>query len=285
MMRPLVLLVLPLALLIASCSDIHVFEGGSRNPHPVKTVVSLSPSTSELAGAYYRATLEGRTASCDYPPSVKVAPVVMNGVKPDYEKIIYIKPDAVFYDKSLFKPEDLSKIESAGIKTYGFGGNSLAEFRKSLWQGASITNNEVLVNDYDDNIYKNLSNAQSSLNGKHLKVAIVDPGAGGEFLVAGTGGFLADIVKQMGQTPIGPNGPLFAKMNPEQLIAQNPDVLIVVGNKGAPDKVYADPRMQATNAWKKRNFFGIPADVAEREGARVDQLVITLGEELTLAKS
>lgn len=285
------LLLLLAFVVFATGCDIKPEEHLRANPHPIKRVVSLSPSTSELGAMWLRSDIIGRTSSCDYPPSVKDAPVIMQGTKPDFEKITSLRPDGVFYDISLFNQSDIDKFKQLNIPTLGLGGNSLEEFLKNLYIAGSATNNETLVSEYDDTIHKEIEGAKLHLSGRHPKVAIVDAtGSGSDYLIAGADGFQADILKQIGAVPVGPKSSLFVKLNPEELIAQNPDAIIVAGNtkddlrEADVKKLYNDPRLQNTTAWKNKSYYGLDAEMVERAGGRMHEYIRQLGNALAMVK-
>src|SRR5579871_5760908 len=105
------LCVIPMLLLaLTGCQDIKVSRF-PQNPHPILKVVSLSPATSELAAIHLSLKVLGGTSSDDYPASSGRVPRVLNGVKPNYEEIAQLQPDAVLYDPQLFSEGDLSKLK------------------------------------------------------------------------------------------------------------------------------------------------------------------------------
>jgi iron complex transport system substrate-binding protein len=95
-------------------------------------------------------------------------------------------------------------------------------------------------------------------------------------MIAGTGSFVADIVRKVGGEPVGPSGTLFVKANPETLVTLNPDVIIVNGSKGDVAGAVAlskDPRLQSVKAIKNGRIRAIESDVLLRRGGRVDLLI------------
>jgi len=271
-------------LILLVCSgcknDVRVI-GGHANPHVYRTTVSLSPSTTEIAEMNLHITLEGRTASCDFPDDVKRLPVVMTGLKPDYEKIVKLRPDVVLYDPTLFSPTDLAKFKELGIPTIGIGGYSLDEFVKSLYAAAAACAAETQVSEYVDRINKNVDNASGNAPKTAPRTIALMPGTGGEHMILGTDSFLGDIIKKCGGNLIGPKAHGFQPMNAESVLKEDPQVIIVAGD---PKAVLDDPRLQNTTAVKKRNIFGLKPNLALREGGQVQLLVNDVAEVFVRAK-
>ena len=127
--------ILCLVLLAGSgCSKNVRYLGGRIKNDIIRRGVSLSPGATEVVLGDTHVALEGRTASDDYPSTAKSVPVIMTGIKPNYEKIAQIRPDAVFYDPALFSQADLDKFKELKIKTFPIGGNNLDDFETSVYR-------------------------------------------------------------------------------------------------------------------------------------------------------
>lgn len=273
-----------LLLAVAGCQNVKTV-GGVSNPHPIGKVVSLSPGATEVAAINLGVRVIGITASDNYPPSLRGAPIVMYGTKPDYEKVAALKPDAIVYSPDLFSPADLAKFQELHIPAYPIGGKNLDEFKQSIYRVADLTGGENFAEEYISNIEKALSDVASHYSGGNgPKVAVMLAGQGGEHWIAGANSFQADILKQAGVTPVGPAADRFVPANLEDLVKQNPDIILVAGGSTDVFNVGTDPKLAATNAVKKKNVFGIPPDMVEREGARVDQFVKDIGVALEKAQ-
>ena len=96
-------------------------------------------------------------------------------------------------------------------------------------------------------------------------------------MIAGTKTFTADVFKEVGGTPVGPDVDHFVPVNPEVLASLNPDVIIVPSTKGTAahdvQSIYSDPRFKSTNAVKKNRVVTMDEDILLRRGSRVDHLV------------
>ena len=255
--------------------------GGKRAPVVYTKVVSLSPSASELAGGTFARAIIGRTASCNTPDKVLDAPIVMTGVKPDYEKIARLKPDVVVYDKDLISEQDLAKFKELGIQTFGFGGDTVDEFMDSFYEFGRFTRVETLGGEYAESIDRARGAANAAPPEPRVTTAIVMPGSGAEHYIVGTDGFLADVVKCSGGRLVGPKGKLFVQLNAEWLIQENPELII---SSGPADAFMNDPRFKGLRAIKKGQIYSINSDVVLRRGAAVDRLIKRIGQLVPMAR-
>lgn len=267
-MRPVSLLVTFLLLFVAGCRPGQELPlGGKPAPKLYLRVVSLSPSATDLAETLYTQQVVGRTASCT---RAQQAPIVMSGVKPDYEFIATLKPDVVVYDPDLFSESDLAKFKELNIQTFAFGGDTVDEFCKTLSEYARFTIAADKASEYVDKMQRERETAQATLPTPPVKAVMVIPGSGAEHMIHGQGGFIGDVLKAGGAIPIGPEGKIFVPLNAEWLIQQNPDLIITAG---VPDAFLNDPRFKSLDAVKKKHVYGTNADITLRRGYNVDRFI------------
>src|SRR5579862_4402136 len=150
---PRVWVFLLLSCFLAGCGPKLQVIGGYPTDIP-RSMVSLSPSTTELVATYGDFDfLKGRTASCNFPVNVKTVPIVAP-FKPDYEKLKQIKPDLVVFDDSLYSPDDIAHIEMVvGKQTvYQFHSDTIDAFEEQLRQLATILDSPTRMSEYIDRI-------------------------------------------------------------------------------------------------------------------------------------
>jgi iron complex transport system substrate-binding protein len=109
------------------------------------------------------------------------------------------------------------------------------------------------------------------------KVAIIMPGEGGSAMIAGTKTFEADVFREVGGSPVGPDTDKFVPVNAETLISENPDLIVVPTTKatGAHDiqEIVSDPKFKSTNAVKNGHIQAMDEDIVLRRGTRVDHFI------------
>lgn len=284
-MRASPLLLLPLVLLSVGCSQKVQEIGGVRRQRVYQSVVSLSPSTTEImysVGDSRR--LRGRTEADNYPTSVTTVPVVAS-VKPDYEAIKRASPDLIIYDPDLYGPGDIEKIKAVGADTMEFKAHDLAGFKKEIYEFGSMIGGETNADSYVDRIDREAMTASEGL-AKPLKVAVVIAGSGGNDMVAGVNSFQAAIVKVAGGTPVGPESDKFEKISPESFIASAPDVIVLATSEASKivdvEALTGDSRLKTVPAISGGHIVGLNSDVVLRRGSRVDTFIKDLHHALAL---
>ncbi|MFZ4506261.1 MAG: ABC transporter substrate-binding protein [Fimbriimonas sp.] len=258
---------------LSGCSGQSTRMGGKTNPKVYERIVSLSPSTTELAGLNLNVSkLKGRTAACNYPVMVSSAPVVAD-VKPDYEKLALVKPDLVFYDGDLYNAQDIQKIEQLGVKTFKSSALTIDDFLKDIYRIGSLLGNETGISTYADRVYNARAQSLANKPAREIKVALVIPGQNSEHMIVGTGAFQGDVIRAAGATPVGPTADRFVPLKVEDLIAANPDFIFTSGKK---EPILADPRLKTVKAVATKRVIALNPDVALRRGGRVDKLIETI---------
>lgn len=273
MTRWLAPLLLFVTLVLAGCGQQAVTTGGRAPEKRIRTVVSLSPSTTELVLNFAQnVQLLGRTQSCDFPPQVTSIPVVAS-VKPNYEEIAKIKPDLIVYDPSLYNEADVEKLRQLGIELFPIEAQTLKQFSETLTKFGAKIGAETEVSEYLDKI-RQAEEGNLAEGGEKRKVAILLRGTGAEVMAAGQESFLADIVRACGYELVGPAGNKFVTINLEALAQLNPDAVVVAGSYDAKTR---DPRLAAVPAIRDQRIVGFTDQgMLLRAGSRVDQLIANL---------
>lgn len=302
MLRPWLLLFL--VFLLVGCAPKEIPYGGMPG-QPPRTVVSLSPSTTEiLALDGNSGQLMGRTEACNYPAFVGRTIAPFGGVKPDYERLAIAKPQLIVYDSTLYSESDKKKLEELAkstenkkpaerIQLFEFKADTVEEYVKALRDLGQVVDAPMNMSKFVDKVNAAIGAAKSVAPAHPPKVAILD-----QTLIAGTKSFLADVIKICGGQLVGPDSNLFVTLNPEALIQDNPDVIIVPANvsqyqndaakqaevaKVVIDKLLNDPRYKSLNAVKNKRIYPLDADVLLRKGSRVDGLIQTISTEVAEA--
>ncbi len=242
----------------------------------IHSIVSLSPSTTEIIGSNSFSALKGRTAADNWPATVKNVEVVAS-VKPDYEKVRAIQPDLIIYDASLYSPGDIEKIKALHFDTFEIKATTVPEFENELWALGDMIAQQTNIGDYVARIDSSVGTAKGDPPKPTPKVVVLMPGRGGAPMISGTKSFIGEVVRIAGGQPVGPEVDRFVPANPEVLIAANPDVILVPTTpEGAAkdiDSILKDARFQSIQAVRSKNVKALDQDVVLRRGSRVDKFV------------
>lgn len=254
---------------IAGCQGERMTLGGKPRPKIYKRVVSLSPSMSEIT-TKMDLVLVGRTAACNYPENIVQAAVVAE-VKPNYERLLQVKPDLVVVDKALFSEAEIAKIKATAksdvIEMDVHTVDDLIDFIDAL---AGRIGGELPAQKYLDDIRKQRAIAQASKPARGVNAVILMGDSAGGYMIAGRGSFTADLIRSAGASVLGPDADKFVPANLEQLLTWNPDTIFVPGKA---DSLLKDPRLASLKAIKSGRVAAASPDLMLRAGARVDGMI------------
>lgn len=279
MRRPPLLLLFGLLVAAVGCESNAPVVGGKARQTRVTSVVSLSPSTTELIQSLSpTGILKGRTQADNFPANIP-APIVAS-VKPDYEKIKSLSPNLIVYDASLYNDQDVQKLKALGFPLFPIDANNIDGFDDEVLKLAEQIGAETNASDYVDRIVASRSTAQADPINPKPKVAVMLVGQGTEDSIDGTDSFQADVVRAAGGDVVGPKVDHFVPLSPELLVSQNPDAIVIGVDKTNPDAaakavsaLLADPRLKSVKAIAGKRILPIDADVLVRRGYRVDKLI------------
>lgn len=286
-MRAALSLLIPVAVVLAGCGAKAQPVGGQLRTAPPSSVVSLSPSTTEIVATCFDARqLVGRTSSDNFPSNISAVKVVAD-VKPDFEAIKALSPGLVMYDGDLYNDADIKRLESMGLKTLAIKAKTIVDFEKELLTLTEPLGSETNCSSYVDRIEVARNNAAGGKLPNPPKIAVALGGGGaGNLYVAGTGSFVADVVKTVGGEPTGPSADKFASMSSEALVAAAPDIIVLATNKehAAQDvaAIKNDARLRTLPAVQKNKIIAINQDIVVRRGGRVDTFIKELSHGVSL---
>ena len=252
------------------CNGGGVGVAKSKRPKLYTNVVSLSPSTTEyLAKIGGGSFLVGRTSACDRPPQILTAPVVVEGTKPDYEKMVGLKPELVIYDRSLYGDDEIAKLKQYGFETLAYDPTTIADYADFGYRLGSLLGVESYTNAYIDHVYNAVAVAQAVPTKKPRVTILLGDGKQG-YLILGKDGFHAHIIQDCGGTPVGAEGKRWEPVNIEKLIDMDPEIIYSDQNV---DAVYADPRLQSIAAVKNHRVLEAEKRTIVRIGGDLEEIV------------
>lgn len=267
-----------LALLAVGCQPNAERVMFPRRLKTYQSVVSLSPSTTELIGSLaFNLRLAGRTAACDYPPQIKTAPVVAQ-VKPDYEKVKAANPGFVVYDADLYSAQDVAQIKNLGIDTFEFKAKTVEEFAQEVLKFGTLVGAEMESSAYADKVLDERKASMDDPANTFPTVVLLMPNKGGEHYIAGTKSFPGDLIRSSGGKLVGPEADKYVPIDAESLLKLNPDVIIT---SGKPDAVVADPRLKSLPAIQKLRINGVTPEYVARKGSRVEKAINMIHRAIT----
>lgn len=258
--------------MMVGCTNTKEWGGQTHDGHPVRSYVSLSPSTTELVQAATGNAAQlviGRTSNCDYPYNLP-GKIVVSGTEPNYELIAELKPEIVIYEKDLYSEATIAKINELGFDTKPIETDSFAAFRKTLIDLAQASGSELTASAYLDSVENNLDVLRTTIKEGTTACAIIGGPTEG-YLADGTSTLLADLFNRAHGKFLGPDASRYQPVGIEQIVQWNPD-LIITTEQGMAGML-KDPAMQTIPAVKEGRIIGFKDAILLRDGARVDKLL------------
>ncbi|MCQ2070955.1 MAG: ABC transporter substrate-binding protein [archaeon] len=202
---------------------------------------------------------------------------------PNYEKIVSVSPDVVFLDGSMDVHTDIAdKLRKSGIHcVLLYGSDDIGNIFRNIWICSSAIGFSEKGNEY-----------MGAMNVSVSSVGNIFSGGGRVFIAystdtsaytAGSGTYLDSMLKTIGLTNVF-TSPGTYKVSPEEVFAQQPDIIVVM----APDvnvdsqRGYRSVMASVPELWKDtpayRNgsvyvFSGKSADLLEVAGPRVTSAI------------
>lgn len=269
-------------LVIAGCTSSEPPYGGTPRENQQPKIVSLSPSTTELAfGINRQQVLHGRTASANYPNAVQSIPVISEGPQPNYERIAATGPDGILLDGDLYSAAELEKLKEITPNIFIIDSNTIEDFTKEVLRLSVMIGGETNASKYVDKILREKEIAEGIPEDKR-PTAIAVMGEQGEYRAAGSDSFVYDLLQSSGLSARGPEGKMWETVSAEKIITWDPEIVIASGDAAAA-RFQDDPRFAGLKAVKNGRVFGSDPDILLRRGSRVDKLMAQLRRVATIA--
>ncbi len=220
-------------------------------------IVSLSPAvTSELFDLGVQDKLVGVTRYCMNPDGKKE--VVGNLTDINLEKIILLKPDLILAGKDANRKKDIEKLMSMGFRVEIFEGCESFECMCSEFiRLGKLTGCQKEAERIADKCRKEVSLISTRAGSRHYKV-LWQIGAN-PMIVAGGPTFASEFIRLSGCINIfGDVKTKYPRVNMEEVLIRNPDVIIIISGMGAGDDIWK--KKKGISAVSQRRIFTVKAD-------------------------
>lgn len=192
--------------------------------------ISLSPAVTEILFALgCKEEIVAVSSFCDYPAEAAKIEKAGSFSSPDFEKILFLKPDIVFCT-GLEQAQTANKLRQLGLKVIVSDPKNFEELFDSISEIGSAVRRETEATSLVADMRRRLDILRKKTGAipfqKRKKVFLEiwhDP-----LLTAGSGSFLNDVIANAGGINICArvNRTYFA-VDPEMVIAENPDYIIL----------------------------------------------------------
>ena len=213
--------------------------------HPTR-IISLAPDVTEtlyLLGAQDR--LIGNTTWCTWPEEAKHKPKIGDLLNPNYEMILAAKPDLVIASTAGNQEGSVRKLAGIGLPVYVSAPRSVEKIFKSVEELGRVTDCAVQGAQLVAQMNARLKKVQERIAGlppvRAFFITWFDP-----LLAPGKDTFENEAVRLAGVISITADiNQFYPRYSLEQVIVNNPDVILTVEHKGDPI-----PNLKKMAGWK-----------------------------------
>lgn len=224
-------------------------------------IVSFAPNITEtLFFLSYDRYLVGRTSFCDYPEEAKKIEIAGSFIDVDFEKLISLRPDMVFFSGNLTDKIEIF-LKEKNIKYYNIKMEKVDDVIEGI---KNIT--EIVGKDYDttkvNNLKNRIANVKKIGNGKKIIVEVSEK----PFMVATSSSYIGSLLKLSGYKIIENEKP-YINFSYENVLSFKPDIVVFMHKfQDAKDKY------SLLKNFKKMEFIFLDdekIDIFSRPGPRV----------------
>lgn len=248
--------------------------------HSPQTIVSLAPNNTEILYALGLGNrVVGVDAFSDYPPQAKQKTKV-GDMNPNVETIVRLHPDLVIG----FSPSQRTaaeKLEQAHIPTLLYNPQTIDQVFQEITQIGQVAGIPSQADREVQQLRQRLDTIQQRVStlssAQKLRVLILTDTK--ERYTGGKGTLYDEVIRRAGGINTAASGNGWYALSKEQLLAQNPQVIVLTG--GSASDLQNDPSLSDVAAVKeKRIVTSIDPNLLSRAGPRlvdgVEQLAKTL---------
>ncbi len=202
--------------------------------HPQR-VISLAPSVTEviyMVGADGR--LIGVTNQCDWPAGVSKKIRIGDLLSPNYELILASRPDLIIASTAGNDRAAVLKLGDLGLPVFVTAPRSVEQIFETVRLIGRVTDCAARANELVAQMKNRLEEVRQRLNGlpptRAFFITWFDP-----LLAPGKNTFETDVLRQAGVISITADiDEYYPRYSLEQVLAQNPEVILTVEHKGNP---------------------------------------------------
>ena len=246
-------------------------------PAPAKTVVSLAASNTEILYAIGAGSLViGRDDFSDYPAEAKnVASIGGSNGKYNLEAIAKLKPDLVLA-AGINTPDQVKSLEDLKLNVFYLANpTDLNDMYTNLETVAKLVGKETQTSQIVAVLKSRYDAVAKALAGVTTKPKVyyeLDATDQTKPYTAGPGSYVDQLITAAGGVNVGAGlGAAWAAISQEEIIAQNPDV-IILGDAAygtTIESVGARPGWSSLNAVKNQKVFAFDDNTVSRPGPRL----------------
>ena len=238
------------------------------------TIVSLTPTNTEIVCALGLSDLlVGVDAYSNYPASVEGLEKVGDYSGPNAESIVALAPDLVLAGDKL-QQESIDQLSQLGLTVLATEVGTYDAVADSIRLVAQATGTqdqaETLIADMEARTQAVLEKASGLAEEDKPSVYwAVSFGEYGDYTV-GPGSFPDEIIRMAGGVNVsGESEFAWPMYSPEQIVADDPDLIIIPGDEAMKESFLATESYQSLTAVKEGKVYCVDGDIVSRPGPRL----------------
>jgi len=239
-----------------------------------KRIVSLVPSNTEILFALgLEHEIVGVNDNDDYPKAA-TKKTKIGGMEFNVEKVLSLKPDAVFAHESNAKSVEagLQQLKDAGIPVFVVkSATSFEETYSTIKQLGQITNKEQKADQIITSMKKKVKDVQAKVANVKQRTAFVETADEPDIFTAGKDTFMQEIFDLAKIKNVVDDQSGWFKIDTEEIVKRNPDTIIVMEDyvPNIVEKVKKRQGFDSITAVKNDAVVKVDQDLTARTGPRL----------------
>lgn len=253
---------------------------------PARRIVSLAPSMTELLFSLGAGDqLVGVMDYSDYPPEALTLPVVGRYDSLDMERIVALQPDLIVAWRSGNPRGALNRLADLGFPVYVAEPDSLTSIGQHLARLGILTGHASRGAELNAQFSTRIQELSDDFGGKQ-DVSVFYQVWHAPMISVGGHELINDMIQLCGGENIFAELPVGPKVNLEDVLARNPQVIIASGSS-ADAPVWLDDwlRWPQLDAVANQHLYVIPPDLVQRHSLRALQGARQMCEHIDQARS
>jgi ABC-type Fe3+-hydroxamate transport system substrate-binding protein len=246
-----------------------------RLARPAVRVVSLNPVISEAIfaiGAGHR--LVGRTRWDDAPPAVRAVADVGDGLRPNAESVLAVRPDLVILYAAEANRQAAAAFRRAGVPTLTLRTDRVDDLRRALYALGVALGDTASARAVSDSVYASLK-AVAELSQIAPAPSVFWFAWDSPVITIGSGSYLSELVAFIGARNVfGDLAPPSPEVTLESVAQRDPD-FVLAGPRNAA-RLRVDPRWRAVRAVREGRVLVFDTTVVGRPGVRMGEAARSL---------
>ena len=252
---------------------------------PASKIVVLTAAECEILYALGAGdSVVGKGEYCDWPAEAADVPVVNSGFQTNVEQIIALEPDLVIMNSMDQSPEDVTKLEEAGIPV----AVTLAADISGVYESITLIGTLTGQNKAADLIVKSMKkvfddiSAAPAGDGEQTVYFEVSPLQWGLW-TAGKGTFMDEVAALVGLKNCFGDVDGWAEISEEQVLERNPDFIVTIsmyyGEGPTPvEEILSRPGWENVTAVKNGSILNLQDNELTRPGPRLADGTVMLND-------